>query len=122
MFDFAPIAAAHGIETDRLAGWVKSRGWDFSKLDLSDATAVNVVSDVVTGYAADIAKGDAQRKAAIARAEARKPRKTFLAQKHPHLVCGKCDGAGIINGFNHIEGGVCFACNQSGIIRIRRAV
>jgi hypothetical protein len=33
--------------------------------------------------------------------------------------CGKCNGRGILPEFNHVSGGVCFACEGTGIRTIK---
>jgi hypothetical protein len=32
------------------------------------------------------------------------------------MKCGKCDGEGIIQGFSHVRGGICFQCNGTGVV------
>ena len=118
----ATAAAAHGIAAETLAKHMRSNGWDFSPMDINDTQAVAFVAACLNTHAAKIA----ERAAKIARAREveaaqRLAAMTQDAKSNSDRVCGKCDGKGRICGFDHYAGGVCFQCNGSGVIRVRKA-
>jgi hypothetical protein len=41
------------------------------------------------------------------------------AAKTVEMVCGKCDGAGKLIGFMHIENGKCFSCMGAGTVSVQ---
>lgn len=109
------IAAAHNISADELNSFVTGRGWDFSKLDMADASHVKFATDVITGYAQDIAARQAKVAANRAAFTAKWDTKTKAAVANPHRTCKRCHGVGRIVTFSHVNDGQCFRCEGTGV-------
>ena len=121
MIDIAAIAASHNIAADELAASLAEWDLNVEKLAKETPEAIDYLTRTVNSYAtriADYHEKIAARRAAI---DARKPVKTAAAKARPEAACYKCDGAGRINGFGHVSGGVCFACGGAGVRHARKA-
>jgi hypothetical protein len=42
------------------------------------------------------------------------------ATKKKTYLCGKCNGQRKLRGFAHVENGICFACNGSGKVTVKK--
>ena len=62
--------------------------------------------DIAAEIAADAAKEEARKTAALRRQGLTKD------------ACGKCRGTGHLECFRHIAGGNCFDCNGTGVVRM----
>jgi chemotaxis response regulator CheB len=116
MINYSAIAAAHGIETQILEARVAAQGWEFDRLNATDAAAVDFCTSVVTGIARELAAHAAKIEArTVAAAAQRLACQTVAARANPDRACTKCDGKGTIRGFGHIDGGRCFRCGGKGV-------
>mgnify|MGYP003640866154 CR=1 FL=1 len=110
-------AARHGLSYETLAAAVAA--WDLVGLIGADA---DLAGRVVDGHAESLAKIAATKADRAAKIEAhRTVGQTPAAKADPAASCTRCDGKGRIRGFNHIEGGKCFACGGAGVRRLRVA-
>ncbi len=121
MFNTAEIATAHGIADDVLNASLRDRGWDFGKLDMSNAAYVDFAVKVAADTAREIAQRQAEQAANKAKVAARRAAaQTPAAKANPAMACTRCDGKGTLRAFSHIESGKCYGCGGTGVFRARR--
>ena len=113
-------ATAHQIESDELAAFLTTGGWDFSCFT-GQADEIAFIGKMADHYAGQLAARRDRLEANRAKAaQLRDARLTKAARANPDRQCGKCDGTGRINAFSHIAGGSCFQCQGTGVVRVRR--